>query len=103
MPRRSSLASELMTIGFLSPLVMAHRLQWLALNAMRVSPMAQGEVLRMVAEKPLAFLSASMAFQAEMARFWFRGPGTFSTQPLEAALAPVRRRVQANNRRLGRR
>lgn len=103
MARRSSLSSQLTTIGLLAPLVVLYRFQKLALEASWGSATARGETLRMVAEKPLALLSAAVAFQAEIIRLWSRGAMPFSVAPFEAALIPVRRRVQANRRRLGRR
>ncbi|MGE0212605.1 MAG: hypothetical protein AB7S41_12990 [Parvibaculaceae bacterium] len=89
-------------IGLFAPLVVAWRLQLLAAEAFRPTLAGQREILRMSVEKPLAFVSAALAFNAGMAKFWSRGLHAPSAG-LAAALVPIRRRVRANSRRLSRR
>jgi hypothetical protein len=111
MPRRSDWSSDLLTIGFFAPLVMASRLQRLALEGSRPSARGRREAARMTVEKPLAALEGAFAVQRQLfqsgLKFWsdmaLAANAFLLAGPLmpAAATAPVRRRVRANARRLG--
>jgi len=72
------------------------------------SPAAQAEARRMVVEKQMALADAMVAVQVEWMKALWR-PWTVERQRdlfgnvVQAAAAPVARRVKANARRLGRR
>jgi hypothetical protein len=108
MPKRSTPASDLLTIGLFAPLVIGSRLQRLGLEMLRPTPKGRREIARMTAEKPLAaaesVLATQQAFSAAMTTPWadmIRATTTFlmAAAPMPA-LAPVRRRVRTNARRL---
>ena len=110
MPKRSDWSSDLLAIGFFAPLVMAARLQRLALEGARPSARGRRETLRMSGEKPLAAMEAGFAVQRQLfdgaMKFWadvfVASNALFMSAPVLAATAtaPVRRRVRANARRL---
>src|SRR5688500_20327957 len=65
MPKRSDWSSDLLTIGLFAPLVMASRLQRLALEGARPSAKGRREAFRMSAEKPLAAMEGIVAGQKQ--------------------------------------
>ncbi|MBW3534924.1 MAG: hypothetical protein KY453_06870, partial [Gemmatimonadetes bacterium] len=74
MPKRTDPLSDLMTIGFFAPLVVAARLGILAKEAGRPTRRGRREVVRMTAEKPLALaegaVAAQQAISARSLKFW---------------------------------
>ena len=112
----SNLARSVTDIAVASPYVIASRLaSFMAPDAL-LSPRNQHEVATMILEKQFAAVesltSMSLAYQNSMLSFWFNAlSGQRSTQSLDsaansfakAALAPYRRRVTSNARRLKRR
>jgi hypothetical protein len=110
MPKRSDWSSDLLAIGFFAPLVMAARLQRMALEGTRPSARGRRELSRMSGEKPLAAMEAGFALQKQLLgvtlKFWsdmvVASNALAMSAPLVAATAtaPVRRRVRANARRL---
>lgn len=95
---RPTLAAELASIAFFAPLVIASRLQRMAFESWRPTTQGCRDMLLMAMEKPVAAISASLAFQAAL----LRNPAILPHSALAAAAAPVRRKVRANARRLGR-
>ncbi|MGQ7794320.1 hypothetical protein ACUN0C_18085 [Faunimonas sp. B44] len=112
MTRRTKAGSNLATIGLYAPAVVAARLQMLALEVSKPSAAGRREAVDMVAEKPLAFVLAGLAVQAELTRqtmrFWQSAFGLSRRRHWDheavaaAALRPLARQVRANARRLGR-
>jgi hypothetical protein len=111
MPKRSHPASDLLAIGIYAPLVIAARLQKLAAEGIRPTPAGRRETARMVNEKSMAAMEAAFAAQKAMLtatlRLWADVARLLSafalgapTLCLRPALAPVRRRVRQNARRL---
>lgn len=111
MPKRPDTMTELATIGMFAPIVIAARLQMLALETMRPTAKGRRETMRMTAEKPVAVMEGAFAMQRSMfdssMRFW-RDMGaavttlavTAPTASVATAIHPARRRVRANARRL---
>jgi hypothetical protein len=111
MPKRHDL-SDLATIGVFAPLVVASRLQLLAMELVRPSARGRREGLRMTVEKPWAvmeaaasvgqsLIDANLRLGRDLSLAW----GAAWLSPWQAMLAgavPVRRRVRANARRLTR-
>ena len=110
MAKNSDWSSDLLAIGFFAPLVMAARLQRLALEGTRPSAKRRRELSRMSREKPLAAMEAGFAVQRQLfdgaLKFWsdvaVASNALMMSAPVVAATAtaPVRRRVRANARRL---
>jgi len=105
MSRKSDLGADLMSIAVFAPLVIAERMRRLFMaSSAPLSPRAALETQRMLIEKPFALVTAALAFQAEMLRLALGAWGAASPlAPMAAAVAPVRRRVRSNARRLIRR
>jgi hypothetical protein len=110
MRKRPDLASELAGIGLFAPFVVATRLQMLSAELLRPTPRGRRETVRMTAEKPIAMMEGALAVQAKAFQAWLKlcsdaahaGSALALAAPAVAA-APVRKRVRANARRLGRR
>ena len=111
MPKRFDPTSDLLAIGFYAPIVIAARLQRLAAEVIRPTPAGRRETARMVNEKPVAAMEAAFAAQRAMfaatVKLWTdvaRVVSAFAIGTpalcLRPALAPVRRRVRHNARRL---
>jgi hypothetical protein len=111
MRAHKDLSSDLLTIGLFAPLVMAARLQALALDGMRPTRRARREVARMSSEKPVVAAAALIAAQRQMMehslRFWNDVASSATSflmaaplAALGASVAPVRRKVRSNARRL---
>jgi hypothetical protein len=108
MPKRSDPVSDLFAIGVLAPVVIAARVQKLGLELLVPTASGRREMVRMAAEKPIAaaesWLTTQKAMSSAMLALWsdmVRASTTFLLAPMPA-LAPVRRRVRANARRLTR-
>ncbi len=111
MPKRPDPVSDLFAIGYYAPIVMAARLQKLALETIRPTAAGRREAARMTSEKSAAAAESMFAAQSAMAagavRLWSdiaRLTAAFllgaPVMGLTPALAPVRRRVRNNARRL---
>lgn len=111
MPKRPDAMTELATIGMFGPIVIAARLQMLALETMRPTAKGRRETMRMTAEKPIAAMEGALAMQRSMLdsslRFWRDTGAAFTAlavpapaASVAAAVQPARRRVRANARRL---
>jgi hypothetical protein len=111
MPKRSDPTSDLLAIGLFSPIVVAARLQKLAAEVIRPTSAGRRETARMVSEKPLAaaeaIFAAHKAMLAGTLQLWSDLVRLISAfvigapaMCLRPALAPVRRRVRHNARRL---
>ena|SRR5687768_9581144 len=111
MPKRSDPASDLFAIGFYAPIVIAARLQKLAAEVIRPTPAGRRETARMVNEKPMAamegvfaaqkaMLAATLKLWTDVARLMSAFAIGTPALCLRPALAPVRRRVRHNARRL---
>ena len=113
MPKRPDPSADLLAIGMFAPMVMAARLQMLAMESIRPTPKGRRETARMVAEKPVAMMEGAMAAQKSMfdsgMKLWSDmalAANAFAlTAPalsMSAVTVPVRRRVRSNARRLTR-
>ncbi len=114
MPKRSDLSSDLMTMGLFAPMVIAARLQMLALESLRPTVGGRRETVRMTTEKSAAAMEGALAAQKQLVesgwKLWGdmarRGTAFAMSAPalsLAAAARPARSRVRANARRLSRR
>ena len=107
-------ATEFASIGLFTPVVIAARMQLLAMEAVRPTRRGQREVRKMLAEKPIAAAEASIAaqqallqsgmklwsdFAAAGVAFWAAAPAVSAG----AAARSIDRRVKGNVRRLTRR
>ena len=111
MPKRPDYSADLLTIGIFAPIVIATRLQMLALESVRPTAKGRRETRRMVSEKPAALMEGTLAMQKHMfasgLKFWSDFSAATSALMLTAPAAsmalatrPVRRRVRGNARRL---
>ncbi|MFL5258368.1 MAG: hypothetical protein ACJ8AS_01340, partial [Hyphomicrobiales bacterium] len=84
--------------------VLAWRLPMLGMMIFEPSPRRRAEAVRMIAEKQAALAEAIVSTQAELMLNLLDPSRSRTTEGMaDAALAPVRRRVKANARRLKRR
>jgi hypothetical protein len=114
LPKGVANSSEWMTIGLYAPVVIAARLQMLAMEAVKPTAKGRRETVAMFAEKPIAIFEGALAVQAELlakgAEIWPAAVSAmmFGTANPFLALAatgagPMSRKVRANARRLSRR
>lgn len=107
--------SDLVAIALFAPVVVASRLQMLALQGLKPTVAGRREAVEMLTEKPLALMLGGFALQAELLRqsagFWAAAlrpglvplPAWAPALLAAAATGPMRRKVRANARRLTRR
>lgn len=88
---------------------LSFRLPMIWMQAIRPTPEGEKEMTRMVAEKQQAFVDGVIAAQRKWVDEWFAlwlrpfakvAPQTVATRVTQAALAPARRTVKANAKRL---
>jgi hypothetical protein len=86
--------------AFAAATVLAWRLPMLWAMTLSPTPRRRAEAIRMVVEKSTALAEAAVGAQAALALSFLKPPSDIAADVMDAMAKPVRRRLNANARRV---